>query len=267
MASKKVPKDFWERMFRYPSFDSRFAFIISVVGIFFLTLTYILLIRSPIVDNISDQIALLNLILQGAMLLFGIFAAYYALRQLVETRFNSLEEAGMQELKRKHYSRAYQKWSEAFYIRPEVPVFANLSEALLLLGDFETFDEYMRMSERTEFLKKQLFQEESDQMILLYLKSMRQLLVRNQGAAEIHLAALVALVTEHSLSSLQWDFLDIQTSRLYQDLSGECRNMADNLISYMSKTMNPVRIVEFEAGRFSSQSEEEVLNSQLPVEI
>jgi hypothetical protein len=31
--------------------------------------------------------------------LLGIFAAYYALRQLVETRFTGLDEAGMQELK------------------------------------------------------------------------------------------------------------------------------------------------------------------------
>ena len=168
---KKVKKDFWEKILLYPSFNRRFGFALVVILIFFLFFTHFILFRLQIVEEISDQIAILDLITQGATLLLAILATYYALRQLVETRFTSLDEAGTQEIKRKHYSRAFDKWKEAFYIRPEALVFASLCESLLLIGDFDTFDEYMKIPE----WKKEIFQEVSDQIILLYLKSIRNL--------------------------------------------------------------------------------------------
>ncbi len=253
MATKKVKKDFWEELFVYPSFNIRFGFTLTLVLVMFCVITYFLLFKLHIIEGISDQIATLNLIIQLATLVLGIFAAYYALRQLVETRFTGLDEAGMQELKRNHYSRAFEKWREAFYIRPEAGVFTNMCESLLLVGDYDTFDQYIRMSQRAGFLKKEIFQESFNQIILLYLIATRHLLVKNQGEAEKHITNLIDLVKREGLFGFQWDFIDLQRAPAYQDLNGECRNIAENLISYLSKTIQPTRKTDFEMGNFASQ--------------
>ena len=255
---KKIKNGFWEKIFTYPSFNLRFIFTSGAVLIIVLTLACFIIFRSNLIHGTSEYIAFLGLVIQGATLLLAIFAAYYALRQLVETRFNSLDELGMRELKNKHYFRAFDKWKEAFYIRPEASVFCNLCESLLLLGDYNTFDEYMMLSKRTGLFKKEIFQEISDQIILLYLNSIRHLLVKNQGETEKCLSELVDLVKKDGLSSFQWDFLDLQTSLKYQDLSGECKNIAENLISYLSSTMHPNRRQDFESKNFSSQVNEPI---------
>ncbi|MBI3335914.1 MAG: hypothetical protein HY001_05515 [Candidatus Portnoybacteria bacterium] len=251
MSAKKVKRNFWEKFFVYPSFNIRFWSTLILVLLIFCAITYFLLFKFRLVDEISDQIAILNLIIQSATFVLGIFAAYYALRQLVETRFTSLDEAGMQELKRDHYSRAFEKWREAFYIRPEAGVFTNMCESLLLVSDYATFDQYIRMSQRKEIL-----QESSDRIILLYLIAIRHLLIKNQGEAEKHIADLVKLTRQDGLVGFQWDFLDLKRSPAYQNLNGECKDIAENLISYLSKTMQPVLRQNFEAGNFASQSSE-----------
>jgi hypothetical protein len=256
MAGKKVKKEFWEEFFAYPSFNIRFWFTLTFVLLIFCAITYYLLFQSHIIEGISNQVATLNLIVQSATFVLGIFAAYYALRQLVETRFTGLDEAGMQELKRNHYARAFEKWREAFYIRPEAGVFTNICESLLLIGDYDSFDQYIRMSQGTGFLKKEIFQEPSDQIILLYLRAMRHLLVKNQGEAEKCIVDLVNLTKKETLLGFQWDFLDLQRSQAYQYLNGECRNIAENLISYLQKTLQSARKQEFEGGNFATQANE-----------
>ena len=254
---KRGSKNIWERIFTYPSFNIRFGFTVGLILISFSIATYFLLFESKKNFELSNQIAAANLIVQIATLVLGIFAAYYALRQLVETRFVGLDEAGMQELKHSHYSRAFEKWREAFYIKPDVSVFTNMCESLLLIGEYETFDQFIQLSETPGFLKKKIFQEISDQITLLYLRSIRHLLVKNQGAAEGHIKELVALVKKEGLPGFQWDFLDLQRSPVYQDLgNGECKDIAENLISYLSKTIQPSRKKEFEDGNFASQVNE-----------
>lgn len=262
MATKKVKKDFWEELFVYPSFNIRFGFTLLLVLLVFCVIGYILLFKSQIIVGVSDQVATLNLIIQSATLVLGIFGAYYALRQLVETRFNGLDDAGMQELKQNHYSRAFEKWREAFYIKPEARVFVNMCETLLLIGDYDTFDQNIKMSQPTGFLKKEILQESSDQIILLYLRAMRHLLVKNQGASEKHITDLINLAKSETLVGFQWDFLDLQSSLAYQNLNGECKSIAENLISYLSKTIQSKRKQEFETGTYASQVDESVVAVQ-----
>lgn len=254
MLPKKVKRGFWEIIFDYPSFNKRFAFIIIVAAFIFCVISYFLLFKVEIFETISDKISVFNSIVQMATLVLGIFAAYYALRQLVETRFTSLDEAGMQELKHKHYGRAFEKWREALYIRPDAYTLTNMFESLLLIGDYKTFDIYTGT-----LYHKEIFQEIHDQIILLYLKTVRHLLVKNQGEAEIYLREIVSIVRQESLSGFSWDFLDLKTSETYQNFQqGECKNILDNLISYLEGTIQPLRKKEFEEGQFASQAEEKL---------
>lgn len=253
MAIKKIKKNIWEKFFNYPSFNIRFWSTLIIVLLFFCTISYFLLFKFNKISGIVNQIATLNLIIQSATLVLGIFAAYYALRQLVETRFTGLDEAGTNEMKRSHYSRAFEKWREAFYIRPEAAVFTNMCEALLLIGDYDHFDQFVHMSQNKGF-KKEMFQEPSDQIIILYLRAMRHLLVKNQGEAEKQISDIIVKNQEDNLLGFDWDFLDLQRSPAYQNLTGECKNIAENLISYLSKSIQPKRKLDFESGSFASQA-------------
>lgn len=251
---RQTRKNFWEKVFAYPSFNIRFGSILILVLLLFITFGYIILGESKTAFSASDKIAILNLLIQSATLVLGIFAAYYALRQLVETRFIGLDEAGMQELKRNHYSRAFEKWREAFYIKPEGIVFTNMCEALLLVGDYKTFDNYIRLLEPSGKLNRnKMFQEISDEIGLLYLKIIRHLLIKNQGEAEKYLSELIVLIKTNGLPILTWDFSDLRGSVSYLNLNGECKNIAENLIIYLSKNMLPSRKIDFEAGNFASQ--------------
>lgn len=254
MALRKIKNDFWEQFFRYPSFNKRFFFTLVLILLIFGALTYFLLFKLNIANGIFEQMAVFNLIIQLATLVLGIFAAYYALRQLVETRFTSLDEAGLNELKNSHYSRAFEKWREAFYIKPEATVFTNMCESLLLMGEYDAFDQYVEISQGEGFLKKEIIQESSDKIILLYLKAIRHLLVKNQGQAEKYIESLITL--KEGMLGFQWDFMDLRRSLAYQNLSGECKNIAENLISYLSKNIQPTRKRDFEEGKFASQVNE-----------
>ncbi|MDD3007108.1 MAG: hypothetical protein PHX30_06045 [Candidatus Pacebacteria bacterium] len=258
MVVKKINKGFWERFFIYPSFNIRFWFTAIIALFLIVGISFYLIFVRKICQNISDQISLLNLIVQSVTFVFGILAAYYALRQLIETRFTKLDEAAMQELKRNHYLRAFEKWREAFYIRPETEVFMCMCEALLLAGDFENFDQYIEKAWKTDPLYKNIIREESDEVLLLYLIATRYLLVKNQGKAENEIKKIVVVVKEKGLLGFSWDFMDLRGSPVYQDLNGECRDIAENLVSYLSKNMpmQPKRKIDFEKGLFASQKSE-----------
>lgn len=250
----KINKSLWEKFSIYPSFRMRFWLLVAILLVIFFSGVYFSLYQLNFVDNPSDTLSLLNLYVQGATFLLAIVATYYALRQLVETRFNSLDSSAMEELKRKHYTRAINKWKEAFYIRPDVNVFANLCESFLLVGDYDIFDRFLKLIDRKPFFKKKIIQEDSDKLIFLFLKSVRHLLVKNQGAAETSIKEIVSLVTkDETRGPLRWDFLDLQTAESYLNLSGECKDIAENLITYLSQEMSATRKIEFEAGKFSTK--------------
>jgi len=247
-------KNIWEKVFNFPSFNTRFLFTLIVTITIFLIIGYFVIFKIDSINDASSKMAAIGLIIQSATFILGIFAAYYALRQLVETRFTGLDEAGMQEIRRKHYTRASSKWKEALYIKSDSTVFLNLCESFLLSKDFDSFDQYVKVIESSDsFIKKEILLEPSDQIILFYLKSVRHLLVKNQGAAEINIEELINLVKNTGLQGFSWEFLDLQTSDIYQNLNGECKNMAENLILYLSQNISQERKVAFENKDFASQ--------------
>lgn len=247
---EKVDKGFWEVIFKNPSFNIRFGCTLSLVLLVFALVGGFVLRKTTLIDGVGNQIEFINLLIQTATLVLGIFAAYYALRQLVETRFTGLDEAAMQEHRRQRYNRAFNKWREAFYIRPESSVFTNLCESLLLFGDYETFDKYMTLLDEDSSLQKNILEENSDKIILLHLKSIRNLLVKNQGEAEKHIAEIISVVQDGGFPNLDWDFLDLSRSQKFLDLNGECKKIAENLIMYLKKEFTPEQKAIFESGDY-----------------
>lgn len=257
---KKNNKNIWEIFFTYPSFDKRFKVAISIILIIFITISLFMIFGTDNFKGPQDIVALANLMVQSATLVIGILAAYYALRQLLENKLTPLDEAGHRELREKNYSRAFDKWKEAFQIKQDVDAFNNSSEALLLSGDYKTFDQYMKIPDSKAFLKKETFKDPADQMTILYLKAVRHLLEENQGLAKAYIQKIIQLAQERGSSSINWNFQDLQSSKNYLSLAveGDCKHIIDNLIAYLSKEvsstpMSDSRKESFEAGNYATQ--------------
>lgn len=248
---KKIKKNLWEKALIYPSFNTRFC--LTLIGIFLILglILYMLLKLPNTFTDIQDRLSLLNLFIQAATLFLGIFAAYYALRQLVETRFTELDQAGSQELTKQNYSRAFDKWKEASYIRPDPVVFLNLMETLLIIGDYDEFDAYIKRFNTPLLIKKHIFIEASDRLLLAYLKAIRHLLVKNQGEAEKHISSVVEITLKEGPLRISWNFWDVRRSISYQNFKGECKTMAENLISYISEEMSKKQKEEFIKGNYA----------------
>lgn len=251
--NQKNRKNFWERVSQYPSFNTRFFTSLLIVLIIFIFIGF-LIFKFKIVENRTETIEVLNLFVQSLTLILGIFAAYYALRQLVETRLTSLDQAGSQALERRKYLKAFEKWKESFYIRPDPEIFANACEVLLMMGDYKAFDEYIDIPEKVGLIKKNIFGEQSDKVIFLYLKSMRHLLDKNQGVAEKYLNELVEIINKSGIPILSWNFFDIQGSEPYQNLTGECKQMAENLVRLLSKQLADEEKNNFLNKKFATQA-------------
>lgn len=246
----KKSKDLWEHILAYPSFNLRFSFVVVVILLLFSGIAYFLY---PTFSTVSDKLTFLNLIVQGATLILAIFAAYYALRQLVETRFIGLDQSAMADLKNMQYFSAIKKWKEAFYIKPEARIFSNLAESFLLLGDLDMFDQHMKMLGRGGLTQINILQETSDQLAVLYLKCVRYLLVENLGEAKEILKQLVKIGKDKdTLIRFRWDFSDIQSCEGYRNLTGDSKIISNNLFVYLQRSMSARRKQEFESGTFSS---------------
>ncbi len=240
-------------VFAYPSFNKRFVCILFLVLALFAAVGYYLIFVDTRFTELNIQIEVINTLIQTAALILGIFAAYYALRQLVETRFTELDKAGGLELRDKKYLRAFLKWREAFYVRPDANVFLNASESLLLMGDYENFDKYISTSDRRTFLGNGILTEDEDRVIVFHLKALRNLLVKNQGEAEKYIEEIIPLFKSGGIPR-SWNFSDFQTSIRYLSLEGECKEIADNLIQYLQNQLQADVKEHFEAGRYAYET-------------
>lgn len=261
MRTKK--KSLWELMFKYPSLNSRFYITLAVVFVVAGAIYYVIYKNGSSLNTFEEHVAFLNLLVQALILILGIFGAYYALRQLVETRFTGLDQAGMSQMKNKKYTRAYEKWKEAFYIKPEVVVLKNLCEAALLSGDMITFDHFINLSHDKALTSRKMIIERDDEITFLFLLAIRHLLVKNQGEAEKHIAKLLELLDGKETIKLDWDFSDLQSSTLFLDLIGECKKIAENLIAILKNELSEEQREYFIQGDYAiEESVEEENNNQ-----
>ncbi len=248
----KNSKSFWEWMFKYPTFDRRYTFSASVGVLVLFLIWSIITFKTNIIQNTSDQLSFLNLLVQAATLILGLFAAYYALRQLIETRFATLDSGAMQDLRDRHYKRAILKWKEAFYVHQNTDVFLNLCETMILSANLQEFDENAHMLDTDKQLQLKILQEDVDQLIYLYLKAVRHLLVKNQGEAEKLIGEVVNTIKLKGRLELSWNFLDLLGSEPYLKLTtGDCKTIIDNLIAYLKNEMAEDRREVFENGTYN----------------
>lgn len=251
-------KKIWDKF----SFNVGFIATVVTALLIFLVTYQVIVFKLQLVKGLELRMEFANLMVQVAVLFLGIIAAFFALRQLVEARFNGLDEMALRDLRRKQYLRASQRWSDAFRIKQEPDVYLNLCEALLLQGDYVNFDDRFSLSAKKGFFKTDLITEDSDKLVLNFLGMMRHLLVKNQGVAENYVREIINLVKNNSAQSLNYSFDDIRTSKVYLDLEdGDCKKIVENTMKYISKSFSQEERISFEGGRYANVEVDKVIET------
>lgn len=244
----KNKRNFWEKIFKHPSFNKRFFVFVTIATIAIALAFLFLVFTDNIVSTAEEKIAMGNLIIQFATLIMGIFAAYYALRQLVETRFTALDQSASNEVEKRHYSRAYSNWKDAFYIKRDPYIFLNMIESLLLIKDYQSFDRYVNYIENTN----NILNERSDQLIFLFLKATRHFLVENLGEGKSILSDLIELNKHKKITNTGWEFNTLLASNVYRELeeNSEAQIIINKLSQYIDGKLTEKEQVTFESGQY-----------------
>jgi len=246
-------KNFWEKFFVHPTFNIRFGF--SVAFLIILSIICVTIgIKFLKISDLNEKLNFINVVIQGATFLFAVIAVYFAFRQLIESRLDKLKTNAYGYLKTKNYEKAIQLWKEAFYIKEEFDTFANLLEAYLITKSYKEFDEEIENLKKIGLIEK-LVNGYRESIIFLFLKITRHLLTENIGNAKPYLENIINLIKEKNLTLergfLMWDFSDLKQSEAYTNLKGESIKILDNLIRYLTDSMNFEERKSFEEGNYS----------------
>lgn len=245
---KKRKKGIFERIFTYPSFNLRFSISLLIVLFFSSAAVITVIIKTSAWQN---RLTCFSLLLQGATLVFGVVATYFALQQLTESRQSKLEEVGGKDLRGERYFNAMSSWRDALYIKPTSSIFLNLMEVYIIAEELKDFDELAKYLKKRKSFQRKTITEPKDYIILCYLQIFRGLIVENMGVAKEHLIEMVSFIKKEEFkASLGWNFNDIKKSPPYLRLTGDHKITADNLILYLSKRMTLKDNAKFEAGDY-----------------
>lgn len=245
---QKRKKGLFEKIFTYPSFSLRFGVSIGIL-LFFSLLAVILII--PRITTWANRFSALNLLLQGITLIFGIVAAFFALKQLTESRYSKLEEMGGKDLRAGRYFSALSNWREALFIKPTSAVLLNLMEAYLISEELKDFDEMLGYLEKKKSFQQKTIKEPKDYLIYCYLKVFRSLFIENMGAAKDCLKEMLDFTAEKEFKqNIGWSFDDVKKCVLYKQLTGDHKKVADNLIYYLERRLTTEDEKLFKSGNY-----------------
>ncbi len=191
---------------------------------------------------------ILNIVAQLTPWIFAMCIGYYGYIELVENRFNNLQDRGDKALINKLYLRAINYLEEAHKIKPkDFQALANLLEMYLLLKDFEKFDLKIKSLEK-------IILEKTERAILFYLKILRFTLVEDLGKTRGLIKELVDFVREGDvvLTPSHWGFGDLQGSDVYlKELKTTGRgNILDNVVKYLNRSLSPDDRGQFESSNY-----------------
>jgi len=246
-------KNFWEKFFLYPAFNYRFWTLI--ISLILLSILFIgIVIKYFKFENINETLSFINIVVQADIFLLGVITAYYAFSQILENRLDKIKQIAFEYLKNKDYEKAIDAFKEAIYIKLNFDSFADLLELFLITKSYSEFDETIQNFDKAKLLSK-IISNDREKIIFLYLQTTRYLLTENIGNAKHYLGKLINLVTQKNLTLergfLIWNFSDLQQSEAYTNLKGESKKILDNLIRYLTDSMNFEERKSFEEGNYS----------------
>ena len=224
---------------RAPLVKRYWKFVIPLLVITSLAYTLIY-IYAPTEINIG-------LVGQISGLILAVFAGYIAFSELGESRFDKLEESGMDNFRKGEFKLAQTRLEEAHTIKPkDIGLLANLMELYLILGLFDKFET------KTRHYRRHII-EEKEELILLYLKCLKELVQDHPKDAKLKIKDVVKYVNSHprSRDTLGWNNKELKLSDPYKLLSKETKEIADNLVAYVTDKLDTENEAKFVEGNYT----------------
>jgi hypothetical protein len=189
-----------------------------------------------------------NIALVGQIsgLILAIIAGYIAFTELGESRFDKLEDSGMEEFREMRLKSARLKLEEAHAIKPkDLTVLSNLLELYIIEGVYEKFDGKVSHYRRSII-------EETDELTILYLLALKELVQDHPKDAKEKIKDIIQYVTLHSRArdTFGWNNKELKQSETYKSLSTDTKTLADNVLAYINKKLDEDKELRFADGDF-----------------
>ncbi len=188
----------------------------------------------------------LNIIEYLGAILIAMVAGYFAYSQFLEIRFEKIKEQANLSFKRDMYARAINLYTEAISIRSdEFPVFAEYTEVLIAISDFDKFDLIAKDLKKYAVDKR-------EHLICCYLMFSRFMLQENLGFAKKHILETIESYEKNKNIFVlgNWDFSDIKRTENYKSLQGEAKKIFDNYIKFVTGQLKNDSLSKFLNGDY-----------------
>lgn len=159
-------------------------------------------------------------------LVFATFTGYFAFAQLQLSRFDKLKDEAYRYMKDGKHYRARNLYEEAYSIKNnDFTTTSNLAEIYLILKDLESFN-------KIEGRLRKMCLEDTEKAISSYLSIVRFLIKEDIGEAKKPLKELFKIINARpkSFDYGFWDYSDFKKTDTYKSISGESKEIIDNLI-------------------------------------
>ena len=175
---------------------------------------------------------------------FVVFTGFFAFSQWKLSRFENLREEALGKLRDKpqpSYLRARKLYEEAHSIKKDdFTVSANLAELYLILKDFDAFDNLANRLGKVCVEDKEI-------VIRKFLLTAKWLIQEDLGSMKKPLNDLIkfCIKKEQILGPYIWSFQDLRSSETYKSLSEEPKEVLNNSMRLVEKTLENDKRKEF----------------------
>lgn len=148
-------------------------------------------------------------------------------------RVNKNREEAERYIKERNYFRAALKYEELLIINPnDYYCISNLLEIKLI----DCKDEYFQ--QHIDELQKSVV-EPSEKITYYFLKIAQELFLQRIGDAKSQIQLLINYVNKNTeaLSEHRWGYPEITTSKRFKELTGEAREIFENVIKFLRNSL------------------------------
>lgn len=197
---------------------------------------------------------------QVSGIILAIFAGYIAFSEFGESKFYRLVDDARTALSGRYINTSHKRLKEAYSIKPkETSVLGDLLEIELMLGLYDEFDSKIENYRRASL-------EEVEQLIYLYLYSLRYLVREHNSEARPYIEQSIEFVGTHpNIRELfSWSNESLVNSPAFQRLGLSSKIMAINHFSYLSRQLTDPEEAIFIGGTYDTPTVASVRTLPMP---
>lgn len=167
-------------------------------------------------------------------LTLAVIVGYVAFAEFGESRFDKLNDSGMEEFRKLRFNSALIRLEEAHSIKPkDLGLLSNLLELYIILGLYDKFDGKIAHYRRNEV-------EDREEVLLLYLITLKEIVQDHPKDAKVKIGDITSYLATHpqARNTLGWANAELKGSEAYKLLSSETKTIADNVLAFVTNKLS-----------------------------